>query len=589
MAPKAPQAAPQRTAVVIGAGFAGLAAACSLAKKGWKVVVLEKNDQLGGRCRTWEKDGFLFDMGPSWYWMPEVFEEFFAKFGKKVSDYYKLTKLDPPYKVFFKDEGESSKQCPRDPVTRMVLNRLLVATEVCVPDKMEKLEELFEGREAGAGLSLRSFLAQASYKYGIGMGDYVWRPSIAWVEFMDPRLLVESIRLQMFSSQRSHVQKHFKDPTLVSLMEWPVLFLGGGPADIPAMYSMMNHAAIVGGTWWPEGGMSQIPSAMVTLAKELGVEFRTGAAGTAKKIHVGSDGKSVAVEVEAGKDSPTYTDPTTGEKKAGYAVGAGDSVVAAADYHHVEQHLLDPAWRQYNEKYWDSRVLSPGSLLFYLGLNRTVPNLEHHNLFFDEDIDDHVEEIYGRETRWPKKPLFYVSVTSQSERQMAPKGCDAVFVLVPLAPGLDDDEASREECYNTVMTRLEKRTGVADGELRKAVVVKRMYAHKEFEEDYNSYKGNAYGLANTLFQTAILKPSIKPNKVTNLYFAGQLTSPGPGVPPSIISGQVVADLIEKEATAGTRSADFLPQAMFVALFAGLLLGYLFTAVTGVTYDELQGK
>ena len=447
--------------MVIGGGFAGLAAACSLAQKGWSVVVLEKNDQLGGRCRTWEQDGFLFDMGPSWYWMPEVFEEFFAKFGKKVSDYYKLTKLDPPYKVFFKEE------------------------EVKVPDKMEKLEELFEGREAGAGARLKSFLAQASYKYGIGMGDYVWRPSIAWSEFMDPRLLIESIRLQMFSSQRSHVQKHFKDPTLVSLMEWPVLFLGGGPADIPAMYSMMNHAAIVGGTWWPEGGMSAIPAAMVSLAKELGVEFRNGAAGNVKKIHVSLNGKAVGVEVEECAESPRFTEPRSKADLAGYALREGEVVVAAADYHFVEQNLLDSPWRQYTEKYWDSRVLSPGSLLFYLGLNVTVPNLEHHNLFFDEDIDEHVEEIYGR-ARWPKKPLFYVSVTSQSERKMAPKGCDAVFVLVPLAPGLDDDDASREECYNTVMSRLEKRVGMEQGELRKAVVVKRLYAHREFESDCES-------------------------------------------------------------------------------------------------------
>ena len=461
MAPAA--AEEKRRAVVIGGGFAGLAAACSLAQKGWSVVVLEKNDQLGGRCRTWEQDGFLFDMGPSWYWMPEVFEEFFAKFGKKVSDYYKLTKLDPPYKVFFKEE------------------------EVKVPDKMEKLEELFEGREAGAGARLKSFLAQASYKYGIGMGDYVWRPSIAWSEFMDPRLLIESIRLQMFSSQRSHVQKHFKDPTLVSLMEWPVLFLGGGPADIPAMYSMMNHAAIVGGTWWPEGGMSAVPAAMVSLAKELGVEFRNGAAGNVKKIHVSLNGKAVGVEVEECAESPRFTEPRSKADLAGYALREGEVVVAAADYHFVEQNLLDSPWRQYTEKYWDSRVLSPGSLLFYLGLNVTVPNLEHHNLFFDEDIDEHVEEIYGR-ARWPKKPLFYVSVTSQSERKMAPKGCDAVFVLVPLAPGLDDDDASREECYNTVMSRLEKRVGMEQGELRKAVVVKRLYAHREFESDCESTK-----------------------------------------------------------------------------------------------------
>jgi phytoene desaturase len=223
-------------AVVIGAGFAGLSSACCLAQAGWKVTVLEKNDDLGGRCRMWSKDGYTFDLGPSWYWMPEVFDNFFARFGKKVSDYYELRRLDPPYKVFFQD-----------------------GKEVSVPDDMTELEALFEQREQGAAAKLRAFLAQAAYKYKVGMGDYVWKPSIALLEFLDPRLLVEVVRLQMLSSQRSHVEAHFRDPTLVQLMEWPVLFLGGSPQNIPAMYSMMNHAAIVGGTWWPKGGMSEIP------------------------------------------------------------------------------------------------------------------------------------------------------------------------------------------------------------------------------------------------------------------------------------------------------------------------------------------
>ena len=398
----------QKRVVVIGAGFAGLSTACCLAKEGWHVTVLEKNDQLGGRCRVWEKDGYVFDMGPSWYWMPEVFEKFFAHFGRKVSDYYSLQRLDPPYKVFFQD-----------------------GKEVSVPDKMGELEQLFEKRETGAAAKLKMFLAQAAYKYKVGMESYVWKPSVAWSEFLDPRLLVEVLRLQMLSSQRSHVKAHFKDPTLVQLMEWPVLFLGGSPQNIPAMYSMMNHAAIVGGTWWPKGGMAEVPKAMVSLARELGVEFRTGKSGTATQIVVDKPSgrwfkdaaQCRAVAVEEGDDVPA------------------DVVVGAADYHHVEQRLLEPRWRSYSENYWEQRVMSPSSLLFYIGLNCRVPNLEHHNLFFDEDIDTHVEEIYS-DPAWPSKPLFYASVTTLTEPGMAPKGCDSLFLLVPLAatPNIDTPE-----------------------------------------------------------------------------------------------------------------------------------------------------
>jgi len=287
---------------------------------------------------------------------------------------------------------------------------------------------------------------------------------------------------------------------------------------------MMNHASITLGTWYPEGGMSTPALAMAKLASDLGVQFKTNINVT--KIVV-DDKTKLAKGVEAGSNKEYYE---------------ADIVVAAADYHHVEQNLLEPAYRKYDEKYWDSRVLSPGSLLFYLGVNKRLKNLRHHNLFFDEDLDKHSEEIYDKPA-WPSKPLFYVCVTSLTDSNVAPEGNENVFVLIPLAPGLEDTEAMREKYYNVVMDRLEKRTGQ---EIRSHVVLKRSFAHKDFESVYNSYKGNAYGLANTLMQTAILKPSMKPDIVKNLYYAGQLTSPGPGVPPAIISGLVASKLVTQD-------------------------------------------
>ncbi|MEZ4825290.1 MAG: phytoene desaturase family protein [Bacteroidia bacterium] len=483
--------------IVIGSGFAGLSAASVLAKEGFQVTILEKNDQAGGRARIWEKDGFLFDMGPSWYWMPEVFENYFQLFGKSVSDYYQLVRLDPGYRVYFgKDDF------------------------LDVSASMDKLEEMFEKEEKGGAAKLRDFLRQAAYKYEVGMRDYVFRPSHSIGEFIDFRLIRESFRIQMFSSMRAHVRKYFTNPRLRKILEFPVLFLGATPANTPALYSMMNHADLTLGTWYPIGGMYEIVKAMVSLAESVGVEIKLNH--EVKKI-----------EVEAGKATKVITEG---------GVFEADVVIANADYQHADQALLDKPWRNYNAQYWENRTMSPSSLLFYLGLNRKAADIQHHNLFFDEDFDLHAEEIYTH-PKWPTKPLFYVSSTTKTDPEVAPDGLDNLFILIPLAPGLEDSEAQREGIYQKVMERYAAITG---DDIRDAVIVKRSYAMRDFEKDYHSFKGNAYGLANTLLQTAFFKPKLKSRKVSNLYYTGHLTVPGPGVPPSLISGQVVAREVMRE-------------------------------------------
>ena len=478
--------------IVIGAGFAGLSAASVLAKKGFKVTLLEKNDQPGGRARIWKKDGFTFDMGPSWYWMPDVFENYFALFGKKVSDYYQLQRLDPGYRIFY-GEGHDRMDVPAD---------------------SEKLDELFESVEPGSSAALKQFLIQAKYKYEVAMCDYVFRPSHSITEFIDLRLIRESLRIQMLSSMRRHVRKYFKNPKLVKMLEFPVLFLGATPQNTPAMYSLMNYADLVLGTWYPMGGMHQIVKAMVSVATELGVDIKLNTEVT--KINVNHK-KVNTIETNNG----TYT---------------ADFVIAGADYKHVDQHLLDEPYRNYTQKQWEGRTLSPSSLLYFIGLDKKVDGITHHNLFFDEDFDLHAHHIYT-DPQWPDKPLFYVSCTSKTDDTVAPAGCENLFFLMPVAPGLPDDESTREKYFDVMMTRFEKITGQS---IRQHIVVKRSYALNDFTADYNSYKGNAYGLANTLSQTAFFKPAMRAKKINNMLYTGQLTVPGPGVPPSIISGQVAA-------------------------------------------------
>ena len=490
-------------ALVIGAGFAGLSAASFLAKKGWDVTIVEKNEMAGGRARKFEAEGFTFDMGPSWYWMPDVFEKYFGSFGKKVSDFYELQRLDPSYRVYFEKATWD------------------------LPANYEDLKNLFESIEPGAGNALDLFLAEAKYKYEVGVGKLVYQPSLSITEFIDYELIKGVFKLDVFQSMKTHIARYFKHPYIQFLMEFPVLFLGALPENTPALYSLMNYADIKGGTWYPQNGMYSIVDGMVKVAKSLGVQFKLGE----EVMHV---------EVENGTANKVVTRLNdTGIEN----IYSFDVLVGAGDYHHIETNLLEKKYQSYSKKYWDSRVLAPSSLLFYVGLNKKLNGVTHHSLFFDTDFSVHGNEIYNN-PMWPSNPLFYASVPSVTDASVAPVGCENLFLLIPIAAGLEGDTAEiREKYFNILMDRLEKKWGQS---IKDAIIYKRSYAVADFKNDYHSFKGNAYGLANTLLQTAFLKPSCKSKKVKNLYYTGQLTVPGPGVPPSLISGEVVANLICKQ-------------------------------------------
>lgn len=484
--------------IVIGSGFSGLSSAASLAKMGYDVTVLEKHGIPGGRARQYTtSDGFVFDMGPSWYWMPDVFEDFYQQFGHTTKDFYELERLDPSYAVYFKDKIKTD-----------------------IPASKEELIAFFEKTESGSGNKLELFLKEAAYKYDVGIKKLVYKPSRSLFEFVDPKLLYGLIKMDVFNSLSSSVRKLFKSPKLIELLEFPVLFLGAKPQNIPALYSLMNYADMELGTWYPKGGMYKIVQAMFSIAQEQGAKFKFN---------------HNVMSVEMSNNSITKVVTNQGTFEA-------DVVVGSADYHHIDQHLLPKTHRNYSPEYWDKRVMAPSSLIFYLGINKKLQNLEHHNLFFDEDFTKHAEEIYDT-PKWPNKPLFYVCAPSVTDKTVAPEGSENLFILVPTAPGLQDSEEHREQLFNQVIERLENLT---NNTIKNNIVYKRSFAHSDFVNDYNAFKGNAYGLANTLMQTAILKPALKNKHIKNLFYTGQLTVPGPGVPPSIISGRVVASEIAKE-------------------------------------------
>jgi phytoene desaturase len=485
-----------KSVIIIGAGFSGLSAAAFMAKAGWNVTVIEKNNTAGGRARQLKEQGFTFDMGPSWYWMPDVFERFFNQFGKNVSDYYALKRLDPSYRVYWSD------------------------TFTNIPANYQQFRGLFESMEKGSGARLDQYLKEASLKYEIGIQDLVYKPGQSITEFLDWKIIKNSLKLDVFTSIKTHVSKFFKNSRLRQLMEFPILFLGALPQNTPALYSLMNYADIVGGTWYPEKGMFSIVEGMRKLAEELGVVFRYNES-------------AEQIIIEKGAAKKLLTD------KGEYE---GDAIISGADYQFTDSTLLPVAYRNYTEQYWNKKVLAPSCLLYYVGLNKKLDNVLHHSLFFDVEFDQHASQIYT-DPQWPDEPLFYLSVSSKTDDTVAPEGCENLVVLIPVASGLENDtEELRDSYFQKILKRLEKHTGqsIAD-----SIIYKRSYSVSDFKTDYNSYKGNAYGLANILSQTAIFKPSCQSKKVKNLFYTGQFTVPGPGVPPSLISGEVVSKQVIK--------------------------------------------
>jgi phytoene desaturase len=486
-----------KSVIVLGAGFSGLSAATSLSSMGYDVTVIEKHSMPGGRARIFSEQGFTFDMGPSWYWMPDVFEKYYNRFGYTTSDFYQLNRLDPSYKVYWGKNDFTD-----------------------VPSDVNELIKLFEQLDPGSGSRLKKFLDEAAYKYEVGINKLVYKPGRSIREFADKELIMGVFKLDVFKSLSKHARKVTRHPKLIQILEFPVLFLGATPQDTPALYSLMNYADLVLGTWFPKGGMVQIVYAMKKIADEQGVKFIFNS-------------QVDEIILENGR--------ATGVR-SGNIVYKTDIVVSSADYHHTETKLLPPEAKSYSDKYWDTRVMAPSSLLYYMGINKKLENLSHHNLFFDEPFNAHAHQIY-KDPTWPDAPLFYASITTKTDFSGAPDGMENLFLLVPVAAGLSDTPEIREKYFQMILKRLEQNSGQSISE---NIIYRRDFACNDFVSEYGSFKGNAYGLANTLRQTAILKPSLKSKKIPNLFYTGQLTVPGPGVPPSLISGQVVASEIRKE-------------------------------------------
>ena len=483
---------------IIGSGISALSASCYLAKENFDVTVVEKNDYIGGRLSQFNKDGFKFDKGPSWYWMPEVFESFFNDFDRKTSDYYKLKRITPSYKLFHEKNNYN------------------------IPSDINSVYNLFESLEKGSSKKLKYFLKQARRKYNISIKHFMYQPNNSILEYFSLSYLKYLFTLDMFKSLRSHISSFFNNKILKDLLEFPSMFLGGSPNNTPALYSLMNYADIIKGTWYPMGGMYEITKGFKKLSEELGVKYIKSEEIDSFKI------ENDKIHLALSKTNKKFI---------------SDAYLTSAEYPFVQMNLISKKYRTYDNNYWDKLKVAPSSLLFYLGLNKKVDNLEHHNLFFDKDFDEHLNDIFDKKI-WPSRPLFYVCCPSKSDESVVPdKNYENLFILVPIGPDSNDSKDIREKYFSMIIERIESK--IKDS-IKNNIIFKKSYCVKDFKHDYNSYKGNAYGLANTLFQTAVFKPKMKDKKIKNLYYSGHFTVPGPGLPPGVISGKIAAKQIIKD-------------------------------------------
>ena len=485
-----------RKAIVIGAGYSGLAAACLLSGDGWRVTVVEKNSQCGGRAQVYREKGFAFDMGPSWYLMPPAFERLFKRLGKIPEECYTLVRLDPSYRIFSRGERVDVK-----------------------PD-LTKNKALFDRLESDGYNKVVRYLSRAEKQYRISVGNFLYRDYMSVFDLLTPGFLIKGIQLGLFRSVEQLAEKAFESDLIRKIMGYTMVFIGGSPGKTPGMYSLMSYIDLHQNVWYPMGGMNVPAAALEDVARESGADFLY-------------DTPVTDVVVESGTAKGVRT--AAGELRA-------DIVISNADYYHTETDLLEPGMRTYRGSYWARRTVAPSAFIIYMGLNKKMEGLLHHNLYFHDDWNEHFETIFDR-PRWPSHFSYYVSCPSRTDPSVAPGGCENLFFLVPVAPDLDDSDEIREGFYDKVLGHFEKLVGE---NIRPHIVLRRIFSHRDFKAAYNAYMGSAFGLAHTLFQTAVFRSPHASKKVRNLYFTGQYTHPGVGIPMTLISAEVLAGRIKKD-------------------------------------------
>jgi len=382
------------------------------------------------------------------------------------------------------------------------------------------LASIFEENEKGGYLKFKKYLAESKFIYEKSMKNLVMLDYSSLLPILKPELLYYLFRFRLFSNLHCYVSKYFSNKYLQKILEFTTVFLGGSPYNTPAFYSLVAHADFNLGIYYPMGGMHEIVKALTSLCKDYGVTIITNHEVT--KI-VSKNG--FIVEVNAGNQSFDT-----------------NFVISSMDYCNFEVNLLSNNDQSYPTKYWSKKTFSPGAFIIYLGINKKLKNVEHHNLYFDKSWENHFENVF-KNKNWPNNPSYYVHMPSKTDSSVAPPNSESLMFLVPVAPGLIDNEKIREDFSQKIISHFEN---IAEEKISPYIKVKRIYAHNDFIKEYNSSLGSAFGLGHTLSQTALFRPNNKSKKLKNLYYVGQYTNPGVGVPICLLSAQIVRNMLNKE-------------------------------------------
>lgn len=482
----------EKHAIIIGSGFGGLGTACLLGKAGYKVTVLEKNESVGGRASVLEANGYKFDMGPSWYLMPDVFEQFYQLLEEDIHDHLTLKALDPSYRIFF---GGSDKA-------------------VDIYKGVEANRETFESLEPGSTEKFKDYLKRSEYQYNIALQSFVYKNYSSVRDFLTWRVMTEGMKLSVFSTMDRYVKKFFTSDEMQKIMQYTLVFLGSSPYNTPALYNIMTHVDFNMGVFYPDGGIYAIIKSLQNIAKKHGVTIKTN---TAVEKIITSNGVATGVKTSDG-------------------IISADLVISNADYHHTETILLDEKDRTHTQSFWEKRTLAPSALLIYLGVDGEIPSLKHHSLLFSKDWKKNFAEIFDSPC-WPTDPSLYVCNPSKTDETVAPKGKENLFILVPIAAGLEYTEKELSEYKEKIIDLVSKSMNIPN--LKQRIEFEQVFCAKDFEQRYNSFKGSALGLAHTLTQTASFRPDTQSKKVRNLYYVGGNTNPGIGMPMCLVSAQLV--------------------------------------------------